>query len=48
MIHGCAVVPGSNIKFLTPTHPAEVAPRQAKLEAVMPIVVATTPDWAAA
>jgi hypothetical protein len=39
MIHGCAAVPGSNIKFLTPTHPAEAAPRQAKLAAAKPIVV---------
>ena len=30
---------GSNVKFLTPTHPAEAAPRQARLEAVRPIVV---------
>jgi hypothetical protein len=30
---------GSNVKFLTPTHPAEAAPRQARLEAARPIVV---------
>ena len=40
MMHGCAAaVPGSNVKFLTPTHPAEAAPRQARLEAARPIVV---------
>jgi hypothetical protein len=48
-MHGCAAaVPGSNVKFLTPTHPAEAAPRQAKLEAAGPSWLATTPDWAAA
>ena len=40
MMHGCAAaVPGSNVKFLTPTHLAEAAPRQARLEAARPIVV---------
>jgi hypothetical protein len=40
MRHGCAAaVPRSNVKFLTPTHPAEAAPRLAKLEAARPIVV---------
>ena len=34
-----AAVPGSNVKFLTPTHPSEAAPRQAKLEAARPILV---------
>jgi hypothetical protein len=28
-----------NVKFLAPTHPAEAAPRQARLEAARPIVV---------
>jgi hypothetical protein len=37
---GCAAaVPGFNVKFLTATHPAESAPRQAKLEAARPIGV---------
>jgi maltose O-acetyltransferase len=27
------------VQFLTPTHPAEAAPRQAKLEAARPIEV---------
>jgi hypothetical protein len=31
-----------------PDPPAKAAQRQAKLEAAKPIVVATTPDWAAA
>jgi hypothetical protein len=49
MRHGCAAtVPGSNVKLLTPTHPAEAAPRQARLEAAKPIVVAITLGWAAA
>jgi maltose O-acetyltransferase len=36
---GALWCPAPNIKFLTPTHPAEAAPRQAKLEAAKPIVV---------
>jgi hypothetical protein len=36
------------VQFLPPTHPAEAAPRQAKLEAGRLSKLATTPDWVAA
>jgi hypothetical protein len=40
MMHGCAAaVPGLQRQVPDPDHPAEAAPRQAKLEAARPIVV---------